>query len=63
MVGVQVLTGDGVFSAPMTDTYKLLGLEASETVTLEMYLQEYYSQILKKLKDLKATSKQGDYYL
>lgn len=59
----EVLTGSNVFSAPMTETYKLLGLDVSETVTLEIYLQEYYSQILKKLKDLKATSKQGDYYL
>eukprot|EP00271_Cylindrocystis_brebissonii_P017238 TRINITY_DN43_c0_g1_i1.p1 TRINITY_DN43_c0_g1~~TRINITY_DN43_c0_g1_i1.p1 ORF type:complete len:444 (-),score=90.69 TRINITY_DN43_c0_g1_i1:408-1739(-) len=59
----EVLTGNNVFSAPMTETYKLLGLEPKETTTLEVYLQEYYSQILKKLKDLKATSKQGDYYL
>lgn len=59
----EVLSGNKVFSAPMTDTYSLLGMDPKETTTLELYLQEYYSQILKKLKDLKATSKQGDYYL
>ncbi|KAL2608617.1 hypothetical protein R1flu_027190 [Riccia fluitans] len=59
----EVLTSDVVFSAPMTETYGLLGLDPKDTTTLEQYLQEYYSQILKKLKDLKAQSKQGDYYL
>ena len=47
----------------MGETYALLGLDPKQTTTLEAYLQEYYSQILRKLKDLKATSKQGDYYL
>ena len=59
----QILTSNIVFSAPMTETYQLLGLDPKETTTLEVYLQEYYTQILKKLKELKATSKQGDYYL
>ena len=59
----QVLTSNNVFSAPMGETYALLGLDPKQTTTLEAYLQEYYSQILRKLKDLKATSKQGDYYL
>lgn len=59
----EVLTSDTVFSAPMTETYAMLGADPKETTTLELYLQEYYGQILKKLKDLKASSKQGDYYL
>lgn len=59
----EVLTSDVVFSAPMTETYAMLGADPKETTTLELYLQEYYAQILKKLKDLKASSKQGDYYL
>lgn len=52
-----------MFSAPMNETYAMLGADPKETTTLELYLQEYYAQILKKLKDLKASSKQGDYYL
>ncbi|KAG6545117.1 hypothetical protein Mapa_013441 [Marchantia paleacea] len=59
----EVLTSDVVFSAPMTEIYGMLGVDPKDTTTLELYLQEYYSQILKKLKDLKASSKQGDYYL
>lgn len=59
----EVLSSDAVFSAPMTETYGLLGVDPKDTTTLELYLQEYYTQILKKLKEMKATSKQGDYYL
>eukprot|EP00270_Netrium_digitus_P000120 TRINITY_DN1013_c0_g1_i6.p1 TRINITY_DN1013_c0_g1~~TRINITY_DN1013_c0_g1_i6.p1 ORF type:complete len:427 (+),score=101.28 TRINITY_DN1013_c0_g1_i6:51-1283(+) len=59
----EVLTSSTVFSAPMADTYSLLGVDPKEVTGLEKYLQDYYAQILKKLKDLKATSKQGDYYL
>ncbi|GAQ84698.1 NAD(P)-binding Rossmann-fold superfamily protein [Klebsormidium nitens] len=59
----EVLTSDTVFSAPMTETFKALGVDPLETTTLEKYLQEYYGQILKKLKDLKAGSRQGDFYI
>ncbi|CAM6050049.1 unnamed protein product [Sphagnum compactum] len=59
----EVLTGDDVFSASMTEMYSMLGADPKETTTLELYLQEYYSQILRKLKDLKAQSKQGDFYI
>ena len=46
----------------MTETYSLLGADPKDTTSLEKYLQEYYTNILKKLKDLKAQSKQGDIY-
>lgn len=59
----EVLTSDTVFSVPMTETYKLLGVEAKDIITLEKYLQDYFSNILKKLKDLKAQSKQSDFYI
>lgn len=59
----EVLTSDVVFSAPMTETYSALGADPKDTTTLEQYLQEYYTNILKKLKDLKAQSKQGDFYI
>ncbi|KAH7432003.1 hypothetical protein KP509_07G004000 [Ceratopteris richardii] len=59
----EVLTSDIVFSAPMVDTYATLGADVKDTTTLEQYLQEYYTNILKKLKDLKAQSKQGDFYI
>lgn len=59
---VQVLTSDTVFSVPMAETYSLLGVDAKDIVTLEKYLQDYFTNILRKLKDLKAQSKQTDIY-
>ncbi|XP_048547020.1 protein HIGH CHLOROPHYLL FLUORESCENCE PHENOTYPE 244, chloroplastic [Triticum urartu] len=58
----EVLSSDTVFSAPMNETYQLLGVEAKDILTLEKYLQDYFSNILKKLKGLKAQSKQSDIY-
>jgi hypothetical protein len=46
----------------MNETYELLGVEAKDILTLEKYLQDYFSNILKKLKGLKAQSKQSDIY-
>ncbi|PKI41470.1 hypothetical protein CRG98_038145 [Punica granatum] len=58
----EVLTSDTVFSVPMTETYNLLGADPKDIVTLEKYLQDYFANILKKLKDLKAQSKQTDIF-
>ena len=59
---LYVLTSDIVFSVPMNETYELLGVDVKDVVTLEKYLQDYFINILKKLKDLKAQSKQTDIY-
>ncbi|KAL3580875.1 hypothetical protein D5086_018710 [Populus alba] len=59
----QVRTSDIVFSVPMNGTYNLLGVDQKDIVTLEKYLQDYFTNILKKLKDLKAQSKQSDFYI
>ncbi|XVF45661.1 hypothetical protein PTKIN_Ptkin02bG0225000 [Pterospermum kingtungense] len=58
----EVLTSDIVFSAPMAETYSLLGVDSKDIVTLEKYLQDYFTNILKKLKDIKAQSKQTDIF-
>ncbi|KAH0463112.1 hypothetical protein IEQ34_007694 [Dendrobium chrysotoxum] len=58
----EVLSSDVVFSAPMNDTYSLIGVDSKDIITLEKYLQDYFTNILKKLKDLKAQSKQTDIY-
>lgn len=58
----EVLSSDTVFSVPMTETYSLLGVDQKDIATLEKYLQDYFANILKKLKDLKAQSKQTDIY-
>lgn len=59
----EVLTANEVFSASMEETYKLLGCDPSDTTLLEKYLQDYYTRILKKLKDVGGQSRQGDFYL
>ena len=59
----EVLTANEVFSARMEETYKLLGCDPSDTTLLEKYLQDYYTRILKKLKDVGGQSRQGDFYL
>ncbi|KAL0383863.1 UNVERIFIED_CONTAM: protein high chlorophyll fluorescence phenotype, chloroplastic [Sesamum radiatum] len=58
----EVLTSDTVFSVPMAETYNLLGVDAKDISSLEKYLQDYFTNILKKLKDIKAQSKQTDIY-
>ncbi|CAN1307832.1 Protein HIGH CHLOROPHYLL FLUORESCENCE PHENOTYPE 244, chloroplastic [Linum perenne] len=58
----EVLSSDTVFSVPMGETYTMLGVDQKEIASLEKYLQDYFSNILKKLKDLKAQSKQSDIY-
>lgn len=58
----EVLSSNTVFSVPMTETYNLLGVDQKDIVSLEKYLQDYFTNILKKLKDLKAQSKQTDIY-
>lgn len=58
----EVLTSDTVFSVPMGETYDMLGVDGKDITTLEKYLQDYYTNILKKLKDIKAQSKQTDIF-
>ncbi|KAL4186727.1 hypothetical protein AMTRI_Chr09g15410 [Amborella trichopoda] len=59
----EVLSSNTVFSVPMAETFSLLGVDPKDIVTLEKYLQEYFTNILTKLKDLKAQSKQTDFYI
>lgn len=59
----DILATNETFSAPMEETYKILGMEASSVTTLEDYLKEYYGSILKKLKEVGAQSRQTDFYV
>ena len=59
----DVLNSDAVFAAPMEETYKLLKMSPSDVTPLERYLSDYYSRILKKLKEVGGSSRQGDIYL
>jgi uncharacterized protein YbjT (DUF2867 family) len=59
----DILSSNEDFSAPMDDTYALLGVDPASITTLEAYLKEYYSSIMKKLKEVGATSRQTDFYV
>merc|ERR1712224_881843 len=44
-------------------TYDLFGIQQTEIPTLEEYLKEYYTNIMKKLKEVGAESRQTDFYV
>jgi uncharacterized protein YbjT (DUF2867 family) len=48
----EVLASGGSLNASMDEVYQTFGLDPKETTTLESYLQEYFSRIMKKLKEL-----------
>ncbi|WGV27434.1 SDR family oxidoreductase [Halotia branconii] len=48
----EVLASGRPLNASMDETYKVFGLDPQQTTTLESYLQEYFSRIMKKLKEL-----------
>ena len=59
----EVLASGIKFDADMTETYKILGMSEDEVTTLDEYLEEYFSKILKKLKEVGGQSRQNDFYL
>ena len=48
----EVVAGGKPLTASMDEVYPVFGLDPQETTTLEAYLQEYFTRILKKLKEL-----------
>ncbi|MBK1989797.1 SDR family oxidoreductase [Sphaerospermopsis aphanizomenoides BCCUSP55] len=48
----EVLASGKPLNAPMDEVYKVFGLDQQQTATVEIYLQEYFSRIMKKLKEL-----------
>jgi hypothetical protein len=59
----EVLSTSEDFTADMEETYKVLDIDPNSVTSLEAYLEEYYTRILKKLKEVGATSKQTDFYV
>lgn len=59
----DILASNENFSAPMDETYKLLDVDPSSITTLEAYLQDYFTSIMKKLKQVGASSRQTDFYV
>ncbi|HEY9651518.1 MAG TPA: SDR family oxidoreductase [Coleofasciculaceae cyanobacterium] len=48
----EVLASGKPLNARMDEVYEVFGLDAKDTTTLEAYLQEYFSRIMKKLKEI-----------
>jgi uncharacterized protein YbjT (DUF2867 family) len=48
----EVLASGKPLDAPMDEVYTVLDLDPQNTTTLEAYLQEYFSRIMKKLKEI-----------
>jgi len=59
----DILAANEDFSAPMEGTYAALGIDPASITSLEGYLKDYYTSILKKLKEVGATSRQTDFYV
>ncbi|HEY9735061.1 MAG TPA: SDR family oxidoreductase [Trichocoleus sp.] len=52
----EVVAGSQPIDASMDDVYPAFGINSSEITTLEDYMQEYFSRIMKKLKELEFDS-------
>ncbi|MBD2020444.1 SDR family oxidoreductase [Leptolyngbya sp. FACHB-36] len=48
----EVVASGKPLTASMDETYRVFGIDSSETTTLEDYMQDYFGRILKKLKEL-----------
>jgi len=55
----EVLASGEPLDAPMDDVYQTFGLDKQETTTLEEYMQEYFSRIMKKLKEIDYEKNKG----
>ncbi len=54
----EVMATGRELNAPMDTVYQTFGLDVGEMSTLEEYMQEYFSRILKKLKEVELAQEQ-----
>ncbi|KAG2422331.1 hypothetical protein HXX76_016115 [Chlamydomonas incerta] len=62
----EVLSNNEVWqasAADMAETYRLLDMDPGSVTGLETYLQEYFSRILKKLKEVGASADRTNFYV
>lgn len=52
LIFANVLVSGKSFDADMSEVYEVFGLNPNEMTTVETYLQEYFSRIMKKLKEI-----------
>ena len=55
----EVLASGEPLDAPMDEVYKTFDLDSKKTTTLEEYMQEYFSRIMKKLKEIDYEKNKG----
>ncbi|MEB3225050.1 MAG: SDR family oxidoreductase [Synechococcus sp.] len=55
----EVMATGKPLAAPMADVYETFELDPAETTTLESYLQEYFSRIMQKLKEIDYEKNKG----
>lgn len=59
----EVLSSDTIFSTPMAETYSLPGADKKDVVTLEKYIQDYFTNILKKAQGPQSSIKTNRHFL
>lgn len=55
----EVVATGKPLTAPMDDVYQTFDLNSQEMTTLESYMQEYFSRIMKKLKEVEYAQEQA----
>jgi uncharacterized protein YbjT (DUF2867 family) len=55
----EVLASGKALNSSMDEVYQVFGLDPKDTTTLESYLQEYFSRIMKKLKEIDYQKNKG----
>ncbi len=55
----EVLASGEPLNAPMKEVYATFGLDEKETTTLEEYMKEYFTRIMKKLKEIDYEKNKG----
>ncbi len=55
----EVLASGEPLDAPMEEVYATFGLDEKETTTLEEYMKEYFTRIMKKLKEIDYEKNKG----
>jgi len=59
----EVLASNEAWSAPMDETYSLLDIDPNSVVSLDDYLAEYFQRIMKKLKEVGASTDRTNFYV
>ena len=54
MAFAEVTSSGKSLDADMSETYEIFELKKEDMTSLESYIQEYYQQILKRLREMEA---------